>query len=494
MSNMANNGTMNGSRMVITISLIKKIIKHMFPNGPKSIIRFYEQMGSSLFIHNKDEQVKLNKTCLLYILNNFKDFTYFEIREKPSVVHDKLIFKIEKTKGVLQEVLNALLLCDESNDLFIDTLLSVRSDNIISQLHEFNRGNDNSKREFIRVIKTYLPKSFQNIVFFGSVVYDFENSNDIDIISDHKECCDIIDVLELFFDVTLMNGDYSPAINTCFGVNTMVRTICVKINSSDIVKIDIVMRHHVNYYYYDMNDRFVRENLFFPDFIETSLSQLGDELFLRYEENLSLDAVMTNIRQRKLTPVLFDVRCKRSVLMLVKIWKRIMAKVECGWTIIGEIPGNHHLVFNTYPMWYAYGHEMIQTLLIVLPNDLKNIVCGYVGLGLMLGVGSCAVCGAGGGRKEDENKKINSLMVTVSESKIVHLECMNSYIEQSACVDLIIDWFKCNNNKCIGKIRLMDNNKKNKIEIEEDECVAQVQDVNDGWQVVQRRRRKLGYC
>lgn len=468
---------MSIKRIPLSNEIINLFLEHAFPNGPPSVTLFKNYNNGLITYDTTTHTFKLNEKNLLITLHNLKHQNKHQLHhianDPPHVIHNKLMFQIHNTQGELRKILDALLIAKQPSHTpsIIHSLFTIRTNNIISKLYEF-ANHPGSAHDLIQLIKTYLPKSLKNVIIFGSAIYDPQNNNDLDLIMTDQESQQFINILNTFFPISLYNRDYSLSKPIrMFRHNALVKTILVTIEPTKVLSIDIVLRSATS--------------LLKADFVETSLSQLGNELFLRYTGILDLPTVLHNIQRKCLTPVLHNVTDHSSLLHLVKVWKRLVTRIKNGWSIIGEIPKGEYLVWPQPYVWNTYACATDCNISNFLPKDLKNIVTNYIGFGTV-GTGTC-MCPTCKFRTTN-----SSCMVLMTEGKLVHLDCLESRINVRNPNDPLINWFgKYQYDICAGKIELRTYDERNdKMEVDEFESFStRFEKTNDGWEMPRRKKR-----
>jgi hypothetical protein len=205
---------------------------------------------------------------------------------------------------------------------------------IIKKFYNFVIFSDRSEKQFMKLIRNiFFVDMSDNIncpfgVFelFGSLVYNQENSNDIDIIVDEDSFYKFMNILQIFFEIRTENViriydvcTTKQKLNNCIErYNKRVTPVWVYLDKERFVKID-----------------FVRKDIIglptpLNDFIECSLTkQYNGKLYLRCNNNMTIKNAINNFKNNIVTiPPNKIVKIEEKIsyfnfLRLPKLWQRI---------------------------------------------------------------------------------------------------------------------------------------------------------------------------
>ncbi len=129
----------------------------------------------------------------------------------------------------------------------------------------FLNSSEISSKKFKKLIYSYLLDTYSELVLYGSIVYDFENAEDIDICGKEFDLEKFKNNLNKHFDIediTLKNTNHKTNHITSDGYNCynnkLVQTINVSYKNIFLTKIDLVNSDYL-------------VNMYPQDFVETSM-------------------------------------------------------------------------------------------------------------------------------------------------------------------------------------------------------------------------------
>lgn len=343
---------------------------------------------------------------------------YFDASSIQPNVDAEITSYIKKSHPSRHVILTAI---KDTNIPKLLQLLNPSSHPIVAKLYEFTQMQNPSPKQFKQIISDHIIRRFPNIELFGSIIYNFDGANDIDIYGSRRDVSDMLQFLRIFFDVaTTKKTETQTETQTKTQTETQtktqnphtyshdVNTFTISLGSLFLTKID-----------------FVDESLKHkdPDFIECSLTRSNTALYFRHTTPL-LDwaSAIKNLSNKQLTPANLKIRNLSDIKQMLRTWERATRRLRDGFTIIAPLPHDDCIA------WYEHNHYINQHP--ELAKDIIILIIKYQGTRVYNNdTELCEIC------KTQLNHKLDPqlpFMIRIcSTSLICHPQCFLTHVNNA---------------------------------------------------------------
>lgn len=283
---------------------------------------------------------------------------------------DKLITFINKheslstIKNFLIDVINAT----QNIHILYSYMISSKSEkqsNLAYHLHNYCYSSLNlklklyPKQTLIKLIKTQLLKEFTDAHFIGSIIYDPDKANDINIICSNNTYIKIITLLTSFFNIQVSSIDDNSII-TAHDIYATYNNY-IKHKETKITTITFIITPL---------SPITQPTITF-DFIEMSqiLSRTG--IHLAANSHMDFLQAQTNLENKLITQPKINIHSIDDIKSITKQWKRCFHRIMQGYTIINGIQCGELLVWHNKSALVQY----LNTIFIPVIN---KIITEYV--------------------------------------------------------------------------------------------------------------------
>jgi hypothetical protein len=250
-------------------------------------------------------------------------------------------------------------------------------------LIEYIKMDNISQRSFKNLVKTHVLETYKELSLFGSIVYDPDNANDIDIFGDERELYNLHGSFRKYFNV---ERQITNSIDEIAFSHYAIHFINIWHGDFFLTTIDLVNTKIIN-------------KLPPADFVETSMVKSYNGTYLRkVESKIDVAKAFENIRNKILTPNgtkvftlgdlynrgdPFDNRM-RNLLVCIRYWQRSFKKRDRGFKFTPNYQGFKYVA--------SYEKSYLSSIIFCVINDPSHIVMEYLSDCVFSSTELCAKC------------------------------------------------------------------------------------------------------
>lgn len=215
----------------------------------------------------------------------------------------------------------------------------------VTLLNLFDNIDNMNYQDLKKLLSKFILDNF-NVKLFGSIVYDPDNADDIDILlNDNYSKYEIVNTLSSFFRIShktnivpslskISEGDLNDFNMKLYCDKLSISSYDLYINNDFLTKIDMV------------DSKYFGIRLKYRDYIETSLQLTKTGICMSYSSTKTIDECLKSIRNKIITPCIFDITCSDDVREMYRHWMRYQKKCMKGFKMNGSIVGEKYMCFD----------------------------------------------------------------------------------------------------------------------------------------------------
>lgn len=292
------------------------------------------------------------------------------------------------------------------------------------ELIKYIKRDNISQKSFKKLVKIHVLKTYRDLGLFGSIVYDPENANDIDIFGSQKDLWRLHGSFRKYFNVEHQISRRDDSIPSSFYA---IHFINIWHGDEFLSTIDLV-------------DKRTMDNLPPADFVETSMvrvwgsssNRANKMTYLRNINNsVSLVEAFENIKNKKLTPNETKVITFRDIddnqspsrhgiknlLTCIRYWQRSFKLRDRGFDFAHSFQGYQYVV--------QYEKSDLESIVSCLINQPSLIVMEYLNDCVYSRIGLCAGCSI-----HLSITKEYPFVVRTHDNRMWHANCIIAIIKQ----------------------------------------------------------------
>ena len=303
---------------------------------------------------------------------------------------------------------------------YIDHAFATPENKFEEALIGYIKTDNISQRSFKNLVRIHVLETYRKLSLFGSIVYDPENANDIDIYGDKKELYRLHGSFRKYFNVELQFNHRDDSIPSSFYA---IHFINIWHGDTFLTTIDLVNERTMNH-------------LPPADFVETSMVQSWDrsqvKTHLRSDNHtVSLVEAFENIKNKILTPnetkvITYEdlegssdpfIHGIKNLLTCIRYWQRGFKKRDQGFKFTPSFQGYRYVA--------QYEKSHLEPMVRCAINQPSLIVMEYLSECVFSNTGLCAGCSQGLSITNEY-----PFVVRTHDNRTWHANCIINIIKQ----------------------------------------------------------------